>query len=279
MEQLLRNGCRYFHDGSHCSDLDLICIAVDQLMARGLNPADVAYVIHAHTQAFSAPAAPVSVLSQLAQRYGWRTHMSFSVTHLACAAVGNAIQWAADLLRQDARARYALVVTSDRVFGQAGYRIYQNSGMQSDGGSAILIGRESLLGVLDRVTVLNYTQLFEGPSDAANIAAIARLTWLQTKKLFQQHAQDCGLPVDQMGTLLTINAALPYWKLIAKSLGLGMDQFFLDNIGKRGHAYCADFAVNMADEGVRLLSEGQRVVYCAQSNVGAYAAIGWRPPS
>lgn len=279
IDQLLENGCRYFHDGTDQSDAQLIGLAVDQLIERGLNPADVAYVIHAHTEAFSMPAPPVSVLSQLAARYGWRTRMAFSVGHLACASVGNALQWAATLLRRDPQARYALVVTSDRVFGQANHRIRQTAGIQSDGGSALLIGRDKLLAVLDHITVRNHAELFDGPSNALNAAAIARSAWVQTKQLLQAHASACELTVAEMGEILPINADRPYWLAIGKSLGLGPEHFFLDNIGHRGHACCADLAVNLVDRGLSLLAAGRRVVYCAQSNVGAYAAIGFRPLS
>lgn len=277
IEQLLENGCRYFHDGTDQSDAQLISLAIDQLIERGLNPDDVAYVVHAHTEAFSMPAPPVSVLSQLAARYGWRTRMAFSVGHLACASVGNALQWAATLLRRDPMARYALVVTSDRVFGQANHRIRQTAGIQSDGGSALLIGREGLRAVLDHITVRNHAELFDGPSNAVNAAAIARSAWVQTKNLLQDHAQECGLPVTEMGEILPINADRPYWLAIGKSLGLGPEHFFLDNIGQRGHACCADLAVNLVDRGLSLLDAGRRAVYCAQSNVGAYAAVAFSP--
>lgn len=277
IEALLANGCRYFHDGTDQSDAQLIGLAIDKLVARGLNPADVAYVIHAHTEAFSMPAPPVSVLSQLAARYGWRTRMAFSVGHLACASVGNALQWAATLLRRDPSARYALVVTSDRVFGQANHRIRQTAGIQSDGGSALLIGREDLCAVLDHITVRNHAELFDGPSNPVNAAAISRFAWMQTKSLLQDLAKDLGRTIDDLGEVLPINADRPYWLAIGKSLGLGPERFFLDNIGQRGHACCADLAVNLVDRGLGLLGAGKRVVYCAQSNVGAYAAVAFSP--
>lgn len=277
IEQLLGNGCRYFHDGTDKSDAQLIGLAIDQLIARGLDTADVAYVIHAHTETFSMPAPPVSVLTQLAARYGWHTRMAFSVGHLACASVGNALQWAATLLRRDPQARYALVVTSDRVFGQANHRIRQTAGIQSDGGSAVLIGRDGLRAVLEHITVRNHAELFDGPSNAVNAAAVARSAWVQTKSLLQDLAKDLGKPVNEIGHVLPINADRPYWLAIGKSLGLGPEHFFLDNIGRRGHACCADLAVNLVDRGLSLLDAGQHVVYCAQSNVGAYAAVAFSP--
>lgn len=278
VERLLQNGCRYFHMGTDCSDAELIGMSIDQLCGgddRWL--ADVRYLVHANTQAFSMPAPPTSVLSEISNRYELQLEMAFSIGHVACAGVIHAVDWAQRLLRDDPDARYALVVTADRVFGSAKHRIRQDAGIQSDGGSAILVSRDALRCRIGTISVKNFSRLHEGPNTAQNAAAISRYTWLHTKQLFQTHEERSGFALRDHAALLPINADRHYWLQIAKSVQLPQDKLFLDNIQLRGHACCADFAVNLVDRGFALLEGGEPVLFCGQSNVGAYAAISLLP--
>ena len=278
VERLQQNGCRYFHIGTDCSDADLIGMSIDKLCGgdkRWL--ADVRYLIHAHTQAFSMPAPPTSVLTQITDRYQLELEIAFSIGHAACAGVIHAIDCARRLLRDDQDARYALVVTADRVFGNAKHRIRQDAGIQSDGGSAILVSRESLRCRIGTVSVKNFPRLHEGPNTAQNAAAISRYTWLHTKQLFQAHEERSGIPLQNHLALLPINADRHYWLQIAKSVAFPDEQLFLENIMLRGHACCADFAVNLVDRGFEVLDGGAPILFCGQSNVGAYAAISLLP--
>ncbi|MCP3102882.1 hypothetical protein LZ198_28795 [Myxococcus sp. K15C18031901] len=279
VQELLANGCRYFHEGPEHSDAELIAGAIDQLAARGARLSDVRYLVHAHTQAFSMPAPPSSLLTELVRRYGMSPRLCFSVGHIACAGVVGAMDWAARLLADDDDARYALVVTSDRVFGKAKHRIRQDAGIQSDGASAVLLAKEDLRCRVGAVSYKNFAELHEGPSNPRTTEMIGRYTWLHTKLLFEEHSQATGIPLREYGQLLPINADRHYWVQIADTLGLPDTAFFLENIRERGHACSNDFAVNLVDRGFPLLAQGRAVASCGQSNVGAYAVITLLPPS
>lgn len=274
IERLLANGCRYFHEGPEHSDAELIAAAIDSLQMADANwLAGVRYLVHAHTEAFSMPAPPDSILTELVQRYDLRVSLAFSVGQIACASVISAIDTAARLLAGDAHAEYALVVTADRVFGNARHRIRQDAGIQSDGASAIVLAKQRLRCRLGPASFRNFARLHDGPTTPANIAAIGRYTWLHTKMLFQQHSAASGLPLAGYGQILPINADRQYWVQIARALQLPESRFFLDNIRERGHACCADLAVNLVDRGLALIDRGEPVLACGQSNVGAYAAL------
>lgn len=276
LQSLLANGCRYFYDGPEHSDVDLIVNAIERL-----NPSDanwlkgVRYLVHAHTEAFSMPAPPSSIITELATCFKLQLTLGFSICQLACASAIHAIDRAAKLLQSDPEASYALVVTADRVFG-ASHRLRQMSGIQSDGGSAILLAKEdsasAVLCRLGTTSFRNFARLYDGPTTSVNVATIGRYTWLHTKQLLQRHSELSGLSLNQVGRFLPINADRDYWMMIARSLSLPSERFFLENIGERGHACCADFAVNLVDAGLQHLKLGEVVVACAQSNVGAYAA-------
>lgn len=280
VEQLLASGCRFFHEGPESSDAELIGAAIDRLSPRAMQLLpEVSYLIHAHTEAFSMPAPPSSLLAELVLRFGLKPKLCFSVGHLACASVIGAIDWATRLMSADRNAAHALVVTSDRVFGKAAHRIRQDAGIQSDGASAILLSRTDLRCRLGPATFKNFPRLHDGPSHPENIELIGLYTWLHTKQLFEEHAERCGLALSSYGQVLPINADRHYWVQIAKAMKVPEELFFLENIRVRGHACCADFAVNLVDCGMDRLQRGEAVVACGQSNVGAYAALTLLPPS
>lgn len=281
LERLLANGVRWFYDGSDRSDASLIGGAIDRLVAeRGtawLREVDV--LIHARSQAFSTPAAPISVVGELAASYGMNPAWRFSVEQIACAGVVQAIRWASRLLAADPALRYALVVTSDRVFGNAKHRVRQDAGVQSDGGSAILIGRSDLLCRIGSITMKTYGDLHEGPSTPTLAAALARSTCIQTRQAIAEHAAQAGQPIASYARILPVNADRHYWLQIAKGLGVGPERMFLDNIGLRGHACSNDLAINLVDAGLAEIRRGGAVLYCGQSNLGVYAQVTFAPPT
>lgn len=280
VDSLLAAGCRHFHALEGGSDADFIGRAIEQLDAPAGWQNGVRYLVHAHTQAFSMPAPPSSLLTELAQRHGLRPALAFSVGQLACASVIAAVDMAAQLLSQDPAAAYALVVTSDRVFGNANYRIQGSTSVQSDGASALLLGREALRCRLGRASFRQFTALHEGPSTPALALTMARTLWRHTAALLRQHEVDAGLPLAAYEEILPANADLADWHRAAAELGLRPGQVYLDNIGARGHACCADLAVNLVDRGLPLLAAGSAPLLAfGQSNVGAFAALTLWPPA
>jgi len=61
-------------------------------------------------------------------------------------------------------------------------------------------------------------------------------------------------------------------------MGVPIGAFFLDNIGRCGHALCGDFAINFVDGGLKDVRAGRSVVYCGQSNLGLFENIALCPP-
>lgn len=271
-------GCRYFHEGPDQADAAMIAAAVDSLLARDAAwLPQVRYLIHTHTQNFSMPAPPSSILSDLIARYGLTPALCFSIGHMACAGAISAIAWAERLLREDPAARYALVVTSDRVFGDARHRLRLPGTIQSDGASAILVGKDGWRCRLGRSDIFAAPALHEGPHSAANKLAIGRQTWIDTRQLLQTHSARSGVALSDYPAILPVNADRDYWVQIAAGLKLPESLFYFENIALRGHACCADLAVNLVDRGFPLLDAGQPVLLCGQSNIGAHAALTLLP--
>ncbi len=275
---LLSNDCRYFFDGADISDVDSIALSIDKLAMDDPDwLGDVRYLVHAHTQNFSMPAPPSSILSDLAARYGLNLKLCFSVAHLACASMINAIALAAQLLQNDPDARFALIVSSDRTFGGFNYRLRPPGCIQSDGSSCIVLSKDNMRCRLGHATMRNFAQLHEGPSNPATIAATSRLTCFHSMQLLRDHSAETGIGLQDYGQILPVNADKHYWLKIAEGLHLDQSHFFFDNIPKLGHANCADLAINLIDRGFPLLHQGKPVVAFGQSNVGAHAALTFVP--
>ncbi|UXI66197.1 hypothetical protein [Tahibacter amnicola] len=274
IDRLLENGCRHFHQTHTEGDVDLIAQAVRPLLQRrSIDPAKITYLVHAHTQQFSMPAPPRSILSELSARFGWAPKLALSVGHLACAAVVNAIDVARRLLEHDESAEYALVVTADRVFGGPNHRVRQDAGIQSDGAAVILLGRDNVRARFRDVLVRNYPRLAEGPSSPAMGQLIGTLAWAQTRQVLIEAEQRLGHPLGALGGIFPTNADAPYWKSLADKMKLPPDLVFLDNMRDRGHSCCSDLAINLVDAGFARLDRGESILCLSQSNVGAYGVV------
>jgi len=280
IERLLDNGVRYFYDGTDRSDSDMVIAAVNKIIdERGSDwLTDVSYVIHARTQAFSTPPPPTSIPSDVCAHFGIEPKLSFGIEQLACAGVVRALDWARRLLILNKEARYVLVITSDRVFGNYKYRLRQDGGVQCDAGTAMLVAKEDLLCQFDAFSSKSFNGLYEGPSTAKLEAEIARMTLSQTKESLEKHALKSETGIGEFSRLLPINADRIYWEKIADYLGVNREAFFLDNIERCGHACCGDLAINVIDGGLAEIVAGGTILYCGQSNLGIYENISLCPP-
>ncbi len=274
IERLLASGCRYFHVAQIESDADLVTAAARNLLEKtAVDPSKIAYLIHARTQNYSIPAAPHSLLSEVCARLQLAPRLSFAIAHLACASIIAAVDTAIRLLQGDPTASYALVTSSDRVFGNSEHRLRQDSGIQSDGGSAILIGRDAVRAHIHSIAVRSYPKLHAGPSTPTMGRLIGSSAWVHTAEVLDELDKDTGASLAQLDSLMPTNADIPYWRTLLKERNARAEILFERNALRRGHACCADLAINLADEGLQRSEQGQRVMCFSQSNVGAYGYL------
>lgn len=277
--RLIANRCRYFYMSNDFSDADLACLAIDQLfISSQIKPKEVDFLIYAHTQPFSGPAAPHSIVSEICVRSAIQPLNAFAFEHLGCATVVHAVSWGHRLLRQYPYARNVVVVTSDRVFGDVPWRIRQDACIQSDGGSAILLSREKVKGVMQNFVFDNLVQLHQGPFHGENEKLVKRTCWPQTRKLLTKCAKVAGMPIQNIGKILPINADWPIWRIVSRGLQISEDLFFTDNFTLKGHACSNDLAINLCDIGFKILADKKTILSFGQSNIGAQAALLIIPP-
>ncbi|MDK2125937.1 ketoacyl-ACP synthase III family protein [Parachitinimonas caeni] len=278
VQALISNGCRYFHMGEGESDLSLSMAAFERLLKRaGIAAREVDYLIHANTQPFSIPEPPRSVVAELAAAFDLQPKLAFGITHLGCASVFAAIEAACALLQSDPDAHYVAIVTADRVFDEP-FRLRKDQGIQSDGSSALLIGRGEGLGRLASLCLRYFPKLDGGPASPQFEALHGTFNWAYTKTATAEALQQARLTMRDIGIFLPTNSEAPLWLSLGRSLGAEDHQMFTENTRRRGHACCANLAINLVDAGFEHLAAGHPVLAAAQSNNGAYAAFTLLPP-
>ncbi|MFP3561837.1 3-oxoacyl-ACP synthase, partial [Paraburkholderia sp. SIMBA_049] len=82
---------------------------------------------HVHTQQFSVPPAPRSLPHELAARFGIEPLWLGSVAQLNCVSVAAGIETIRALMRRHPQLDAALLVSSDRVYGED-FRMRQMTG-------------------------------------------------------------------------------------------------------------------------------------------------------
>ncbi|SMF37455.1 hypothetical protein [Pseudobacteriovorax antillogorgiicola] len=273
VKRLISNGCKHFHISSDESDSDLVVRAIESLWDKlpfVIDTKDISFIIHARTQPFSIPAPPESLLSHVKRRFGFDPLLDLSLSQLACASVMKAIEISLSMLTSNPEASYALVLTSDRVFGEAEYRLRQDGGIQSDGGGALLLGRKNVKAWIAPPMFRYRSKLHLGPLAPGNAQIIAQTCWKDSRDLILQSIDTYQLgPTD----ILPINADLSLWQLIIKSLAWNTDRLFAGNIKRRGHACSNDFIINMVDYGFERITENCPILSFGQSNLGTQACM------
>ncbi len=276
IDALLKNGCRYFYENSNLSDFELVSESILRLWKKlpaFIQVEDIGIIVHARTQGFSIPAPPESLLTKIKNRFEFKPKIDFSVSQLACASVFKAVELSMNYLQKTSSQPYALILTSDRVFGDADHRLRQDGGIQSDGAAALLLGRDSLKCWLDMPLFYYFSRLHGGPEIPGNSQIIAQTCWRHSRDLIKKCLEQSSLEPETIPQILPINADLSLWKLIVKSLSFTPENLFSDNIRRRGHACSNDFIINLVDQGFTQLAQGKPILSFGQSNLGIQGCL------
>ncbi|HEV3105344.1 MAG TPA: 3-oxoacyl-ACP synthase [Trinickia sp.] len=280
VEAIVASGCRYFHAAPEIGEVELATRAVGRLMDEAaLAPSDIDLLIHVHTQQFSVPAAPRSLPAEVAHAHGIRTQWAASIGQLGCVGIAGGMRVADALLNAYGEANAALVVSVDRVYGEH-YRLRERSGVQSDGAACVLVTRGSTRNRIGHVAIANHAAWHPGSDAVAGVARqMIAMEWQHTRDIIRAACAGSGTPLERFGRVLPNNTDLRGWHSLARAMGVPRARLFEDNVFKRGHACCSDFAINLADAGLAAVDAGAHVIGVMQSNTGAFGAITLHPLS
>lgn len=275
---IAHSGSRYFHMALDTSETDLAIAAAGRLLDTArVHPSDIGAIVHVHTQQFSVPPAPRSLPHELAAQLGIEPLWLGSVAQLNCVSVAAGIETVRALMRRHPQMDAALVVSSDRVYGED-YRMRQMTGVQCDGAAAMLIARNSTKNRLGGIAIETHAKWHRGSDTvAANEADLIMMEWPYTRKAIDAAVALEPHALDAYELVLPHNADLPGWNALCRAMRVPAERLYAENIHARGHACCSDFPINLADVGLDAVARGQRVLGVMQSNCGAYAAATLHP--
>ncbi|KVM58890.1 3-oxoacyl-ACP synthase [Burkholderia gladioli] len=316
---IARAGSRYFHVASDTSETELAIAAVQRLLDTSRSSAkQIGAIVHVHTQPFSVPPAPRSLPHEVAAHCGIVPLWMGSIAPLASASIATGIEAVRALMRRHAQLDAALVVSSDRAYGEH-TRMRQDRGVQCDGAAAMLLVRNSTRNRLGGIALstsapayrdagaAGYETGFDGAPEAgfessfesrfesafesrlasrlgerhhAGFAPHARApSWPVTREVIDAAVAMEPHPLADYALLLPPNVDLPGWDALCREMRLPRERLFAANIHARGHACCSDFPINLADAGLDALALGQHVIGVMQSSRGAHAALTLHPAS
>ncbi|WP_323122563.1 beta-ketoacyl-[acyl-carrier-protein] synthase family protein [Burkholderia alba] len=275
---IARSGSRYFHMALDLGETELAIAATGRLIdAARIHPVDIGAIVHVHTQQFSVPPAPRSLPHEVAASFGIEPVWLGSIAQLNCVSVAAGIEAVHALMRRFPQLDAALVVSSDRVYGED-FRMRQGTGVQCDGAAAMLLTRNSTKNRLGRIAIQTHAKWYRGADGTAEHEAdLIPLEWPYTRKAIESAVAFEDVALSAYDLLLPHNADLPGWNALCRDLQVPQERLYATNIYARGHACCSDFPINLADAGLAALADGQHVLGVMQSDCGAYAAVSLHP--
>jgi 3-oxoacyl-[acyl-carrier-protein] synthase III len=278
VDSIIASGCRFFHAAPETSEVELASQALGKLLEQtGLAPSSVDLMVHVHTQPFSMPATPRSLLYEISSAHGIEPQWSGSIAQLNCASIAAAIRVIDALFTSYPQAQTAIVVSADRVYDEK-TRMRQLSGIQCDGAAALLVTRNSRRNRIGTVALRNHSAWYPGSDTIKEVEqSMISSEWLYTRHIVDEACRLSGQPIENFARILPVNTDLRGWRSLCRALRLEPDRLFGDNVPRCGHVCCSDFAINLADAGFAALDAGQQVMGVLQSNVGAFGAITLHP--
>lgn len=163
---IARAGSRYFHVASDTSETELAIAAVQRLLDTSRSSSkQIGAIVHVHTQPFSVPPAPRSLPHEVAAHCGIVPLWMGSIASLDSVSIATGIEAVRALMRRHAQLDAALVVSSDRAYGED-TRMRQDRGVQCDGAAAMLLVRNSTRNRLGGIALATSAPVYRDPAAA-----------------------------------------------------------------------------------------------------------------
>lgn len=229
------------------------------LQNSDVGPSEINALIYCHTSQCSVLPLPVSTAGRLANLLSVKNAYVFSLSQQNCVSPIHAIQALDKLFSVNPRWKKALIITSDIILTER-LRAIGVSGFHSDGASALLIGRAEECGnrILG-VETFNDSKAIEGISSEGMYEQNDRYLWA-CLQLIRRLLKKTNSKIEELVSLLPQNTSIEAWQKIAMMLGIPGTCLFTENIGRVGHVFGSDGAVNLKDSGA-ILRQGRHLVF------------------
>lgn len=226
-------------------DLADMLAAAGESALRGVDRADVRYLIHAHTMQHVVPSSQY-MLDKVLRSLGLSNATALSISHQNCVIGLYALQVARYLLHDADQRDKALIITGDKILAQD-FRLIPDTTIQGEAAAACLVGRsphgDVIVGKAMRILGRFY-QCLDWPADI-------RLEYKHIypgvfTEVIRQALADAGVAVGDLAAVLPHNVNRFSWRTIASDLGVPASRVYLDNVRALGHCFSSDPFINLA---------------------------------
>jgi 3-oxoacyl-[acyl-carrier-protein] synthase-3 len=223
---------------------DLVLPAARAVLHAVADPAQVRYVIYAHTSQAVTP-AELDAADVIRESLGLDRAEAFGLTQQNCAAGLGAIDIAVELLRADGGGdARALVVTGEKPFTPLA-QLVPNIAIMGDAGAACLVA----------VGGAGHPVLSYACRTLGEYADVIALTEEQMQQFGQEYprvladvmrtaADRAGLDFDDIDLVIPHNVNMFSWRQITKEMDIPAERVFLDNVARFSHCFASDVLLN-----------------------------------
>lgn len=249
---------------------DMAAAAImDALGQARLAPSDIDALLIYQTVPCNTVAPPHTLCAQLRERCRLDNALAFGVQQQMCVSPVVAMAILSTLFERRPRWRHALVVGADTILLPQ-CRALGGVGIHSDGAGALVLSREGGARVRGLVTwnepegmqrLARIPGLAQEGAQFDGYAESANYLWTLVSVL-RRILQRAGVRPDELASVLPNNVNLPAWQAAMKALRVPAQRLFASNIGRTGHVFGSDIAVNLGDSGA-LHTPGLHLVFAS----------------
>jgi 3-oxoacyl-[acyl-carrier-protein] synthase-3 len=256
---------------------DLVLPAASAVLRTIDDPAQVRYVIYAHTIQAVTP-ADLDAAAVIRDSLGLDHAEAFGLGQQNCAAGLGAIDVATELLRADGGGDLrALIVTGEKPYTPL-VQLIPSTAIMGDAGAACLVAVGG-----DGHPVLSYVTRTLG-----EYADVTELTDEQTRQfgldyprvlaeVMRSAAERAGLDFQDIDRVIPHNVNMFSWRQTIDEMGIPAEQVFLGNVSRYSHCFASDVLLNYTTlRETGQLVEGRHYLFASVGFGATFTAMVFR---
>ncbi|SMF37438.1 hypothetical protein [Pseudobacteriovorax antillogorgiicola] len=247
--RLHRNASQHYYRSHPKEIFELGVKCVDDILRNnGKKPKDVSYIVYCHTSQANVLPPPFSIVDIIRQSCHLTNSVGFSVSQQNCVSPIHALSILNQLMEREEEDKVAVLVTIDTILLEHLRRI-SDSGMQSDGASAILIGPSFIAGnEITGISTFNDKKTLHGILDDGSYEESPNYLWNCTS-LMRKSMRASGISASSIETVCPQNTHKPSWPIVLNALKIPLARLHDNGLNNIGHVLGSDIAINIKDSG------------------------------
>lgn len=239
----------------------------------GADRTRVRHLVHPHTVLHVTPATH-RLMTTLRGKLQLTEASGFELAHQNCTSGLFSVRVVEALLRAEPPGAQALVLVTDKITTPLVQKLHGTT-ILGEAAVAVLAGLD---GPGDEVVGQAHRTLGEYHSSQdmpADVQRHYKQVYMPTMlEVLHEAVADAGLTLDDIDRILPHNVNRHSWVMSAKTLGVPVERFYLDNVPRTGHCFGADPFVNLhtarAEAAIR---PGDAVVLLSAGASGTFSAV------